>query len=90
MLAVIPVLRTLHYLAADSLTGAGKQNVRTAWQIAVAATNVVANLVLIPVWGVYGAIVSSIAADLGLAVVLWWAALRLVRGANRQRAVVGT
>ena len=90
LLAVIPVLRTLHYLAADSLTGAGKQNVRSAWQIAIAAMNVMANLVLIPVCGIYGAIVSSIAADLGLAVVLWWAALRLERGKALRRSVVTT
>jgi O-antigen/teichoic acid export membrane protein len=90
LLAVIPVLRTLHYLAADSLTGAGRQNVRTAWQIAIAAVNVAANFLLIPVWGIYGAIVSSIAADLGLAVVLWWAALRLVRSKTPRRTVVTT
>ncbi len=83
LLAVIPVLRTLHYLAADSLTGAGKQRVRTAWQVGTALANVAINFALIPVYGIHGAIVSSIIADLGLAIVLWWSALRLVRRAGR-------
>jgi O-antigen/teichoic acid export membrane protein len=87
LLAVIPVLRTLHYLAADSLTGAGRQGVRTAWQIGTALVNVGINVVLIPAYGVYGAIVSSILADLGLAVALWWAALLLVRRTNSARRV---
>jgi O-antigen/teichoic acid export membrane protein len=81
LLAVIPVLRTLHYLAADSLTGAGRQRVRTAWQVGTALVNVAINFMLIPVYGIYGAIASSILADLGLAVALWWAVLRLRRRA---------
>jgi O-antigen/teichoic acid export membrane protein len=83
LLAVIPVLRTLHYLAADSLTGAGRQGVRTLCQLGTAVANVGVNLVLIPAYGIHGAVVSSILADLGLAVVLWWVAARHVRHVAR-------
>jgi O-antigen/teichoic acid export membrane protein len=90
LLAVIPVLRTLHYLAADSLTGAGRQGVRTTCQIGTAVANVGINFVVIPVYGIYGAIASSIIADLGLAVALWWVALRYVRRVRRTPTQVVT
>ena len=70
-LAVIPFLRALHYLAADSLTGAGMQGIRTACQLGVAVLNIGLNLLLIPRFGLEGAIVSSIATDAALAFVLW-------------------
>lgn len=84
LLAVIPVLRTLHYLAADSLTGAGKQGVRTSVQVGAAVVTVAVNIVVIPVYGISGAIASSILADLGLAIVLWALALANVRQARRE------
>jgi O-antigen/teichoic acid export membrane protein len=71
MLAVIPVLRAVHYLAADALTGAGLQGVRTTAQIGIAVANVGLNLLLIPTLGVHGAVAASIACDAALAVALW-------------------
>jgi O-antigen/teichoic acid export membrane protein len=71
MLAVIPVLRALHYLAADALTGAGLQGVRTAVQFGVAGANMGLNLLLIPMLGVHGAVAASIVCDAALALVLW-------------------
>lgn len=71
LLSPLIFLKSLHYLAADALTGADKQNVRTLAQILVAAINVILNLILLPVFGVIGAIISSIACDLILAVLLW-------------------
>jgi len=62
-LALLPVLKTLHYFIADSLTGAGHQGTRTLFQIGVAAFNVLINLWLIPAYGWRGAAWSSIASD---------------------------
>lgn len=71
LLSPLVFLKSLHYLAADALTGAGKQGVRTLAQVCVAAINISLNLVLLPVFGVVGAIISSIACDFILAVFLW-------------------
>ncbi len=79
-LAVLPLLKVAHHLAADTLTGAGHQGARSAWQVAVAVVNVAANLVLIPAYGVSGAVASSIACDGLLAVALWAVVARRVRG----------
>jgi O-antigen/teichoic acid export membrane protein len=62
-LALLPVLKTIHYFTADALTGAGHQGTRTLIQIGVAVFNVLINLWLIPVYGWRGAAWSSIASD---------------------------
>jgi O-antigen/teichoic acid export membrane protein len=79
LLALIPVLRAVHYLAADALTGAGLQGVRTVAQLGVAGFNVALNVVLIPTLGVYGAVWTSIASDATLGVVLWVIVRRRLR-----------
>ncbi|HET7250546.1 MAG TPA: oligosaccharide flippase family protein [Gemmatimonadales bacterium] len=70
-LAVLPLLRAMHYFAADALTGAGHQELRTAAQIGVAVLNIALNLVLIPAYSWRGAAWASIASDGTLAVGLW-------------------
>ncbi len=75
-LAVLPLLKVAHYLAADTLTGAGHQGVRSAWQVGVAVVNVVLCLLLVPALGVGGAVVASLACDGLLAVGLWAVVLR--------------
>jgi O-antigen/teichoic acid export membrane protein len=70
-LALLPLLKALHYLAADTLTGAGYQGVRSFWQVIVALANVALNLVLIPAFSYRGAVVASLLSDGSLAVVLW-------------------
>jgi O-antigen/teichoic acid export membrane protein len=75
-LALIPLLRVVHYLAADALTGAGHQAARSGVQIGVAVLNVVLNLALIPRLGWRGAALTSIASDAALAVGLWLLVLR--------------
>lgn len=70
-LSLLPVLRAAHYLAADALTGAGYQGMRSAAQLAVAGANVLLNFVLIPVFGYWGAVYASIASDGVLAALLW-------------------
>jgi len=62
-LAILPVLKSLHYFYSDTLTSAGYQGVRTAVQAAVAVFNVLLNLWLIPAYSWLGAAWSSIASD---------------------------
>jgi len=62
-LALLPVLKVLHYFLSDSLTGAGFQGVRTCIQAGVALFNVLINLWIIPAYSWRGAAWSSIASD---------------------------
>ncbi|MGA2074195.1 MAG: oligosaccharide flippase family protein [Terriglobia bacterium] len=78
-LALLPVLKTLHYFIADALTGAGNQGTRTLIQIGVAAFNVLINLWIIPAYGWRGAAWSSIASDGLLALSLLLIATYLYR-----------
>lgn len=66
-LAVLPILKSIHYFFSDTLTGSGHQGVRTSVQLAIAALNVLANLWLIPAFSWRGAAWSSIASDAALA-----------------------
>jgi O-antigen/teichoic acid export membrane protein len=70
-LSVLPLLKAVHYLAADTLTGAGFQRARTVVQICVAMFNVGANLLLLPVWSWKGAVATSLATDALLGIALW-------------------
>ena len=70
-LAILPLLKTIHYFLADSLSGAGYQGIRAAGQIFVALTNVGLNFWLIPLYSWRGAAWSSIACDGLLAVVMY-------------------
>ena len=69
-LAVLPLLRAVHYLLADSLTGAGYQGVRSALQLLVAGVNVLINLWIVPAYSWRGAAWSSIGTDALLAVIV--------------------
>jgi O-antigen/teichoic acid export membrane protein len=70
-LAPIVLLKGLHYIAADTLTGADLQGYRSLTQIGVAALNVGLNFWLIPHQGWQGAVIASLASD-GLLMVLLW------------------
>jgi O-antigen/teichoic acid export membrane protein len=74
-LAALPLLRALHFLAADLLTGCGHQGLRTAVQVVVAFLNVGLNIVLIPMYSWGGAVAASLICD-GLMVVLLWTIVR--------------
>ena len=80
MLAALPLLRWIHYLAADSLTGAGHHGARTVCQIGVAMINVGLNLWLITAYSWAGAVMSSLICDGLLAVLLWGVVVAIVRG----------
>jgi O-antigen/teichoic acid export membrane protein len=62
-LAPLPLLKALHYFAADTLTGAGFQSLRSAVQISIAGVNVLLNLWLIPRYGWRGAAGASLVTD---------------------------
>lgn len=70
-LAPIVLLKTLHYFAADTLTGAGFQGLRTGAQIFVAIFNILINLWLLPLFSWRGAAWSSLLSDALLMVCLW-------------------
>lgn len=70
-LAPLPLLKALHYFAADTLTGAGFQGLRSAMQAIVATFNVLANMWLIPLYSWQGAAWSSLASDGFLVISLW-------------------
>jgi O-antigen/teichoic acid export membrane protein len=70
-LSPLPLLKTLHYFVADSLSGAGLQGLRTAVQVGVAVFNILLNLWLIPAYSWRGAAWSSLASDGLLAASLW-------------------
>ena len=64
-------LRTLHFFAADTLTGANYQSSRSAAQVMVAIFNGGLNFWLIPTYGWHGAIWATIASEFMLMVLLW-------------------
>ena len=72
-LALLPLLKSLHYVAADTLTGAHFQGLRSTIQAVVAIANVGFNLWLIPLFGWLGAAWTSIGCDASLAICLWLA-----------------
>jgi len=76
-LSLLPLLKTCHYFAADALTGAGHQALRTLVQLVIAIFNVLINLWLIPLYSWRGAAWSSLASDGLLAIALWSCALVL-------------
>jgi len=78
-LALLPILKTMHFFIADALTGAGHQGTRSFVQVGVAAFNVLINFWVIPAYGWRGAAGSSLASDGLLLLGLWLAALWLRR-----------
>ena len=67
-LSPLILLRTIHYLLSNCLTGADFQKLRSMLQLAVAGFNVLINLWLIPLYSWRGAAVGSLASDGLLAV----------------------
>ena len=70
-LALLPLLKAIHYFLADSLTGAGYQGLRSAAQVFVAILNIGLNLWLIPLYSWRGAAWSSLACDGSLAIAMY-------------------
>jgi O-antigen/teichoic acid export membrane protein len=78
-LSVLPVLKSVHYFLADTLTGADYQRLRSLIQVSVAVFNILINLWIIPAYSWRGAAWSSIASDGLLACTLGVAVLVLRR-----------
>jgi O-antigen/teichoic acid export membrane protein len=87
-LAILPMLKVVHFFLSDALAGAGYQGLRTFIQVAVAVFNVLINLWIIPIYSWRGAAWSSIASDALLACGIGAAALVLSR--RSQTATGGT
>jgi O-antigen/teichoic acid export membrane protein len=81
-LCLLPVFRSLHLGAGDTLTGAGYQRYRTAAQLGAAGLNFGLNLWLIPAYSWHGAAWSSLATDGGLAAGNWILLGLLIRREN--------
>jgi len=87
LLALIPVMRCVHWFLADALSGANAQGVRTAVQVGVAILNIGLNLIVLPRWSWVGAAWTSLASDAVLmvavyAIVQW----KLTTGARKTLA----
>ncbi|MDM9383471.1 oligosaccharide flippase family protein [Chlorogloeopsis sp. ULAP01] len=87
-LAPLLFLRAMHYFAADTLTGAGFQGMRSVIQVIVAVFNVLVNLWLIPLYSWRGSAWSSLASDtflmLGLGVLVAFLYQRQIKRLENQ------
>ncbi|WP_168709272.1 oligosaccharide flippase family protein [Arthrobacter sp. PAMC25564] len=92
LMAWLIILRALTFLAADALTGSGHQRYRTFVQVAVAVLNVFLNLYLIPSYGILGAVISTLACEAILGILLWCyigVGMKLKRTSGGRRAKRG-
>jgi O-antigen/teichoic acid export membrane protein len=71
--------KTMHIFAADTLTGANLQTVRSTTQVLVALLNGVLNFWLIPLYSWHGAIWATIISEFLLMVFLWGAVYKYSR-----------
>jgi len=91
-MSALIVLRALSFLAADTLTGSGHQTYRTSVQVGMAVANVAMNFYLLPLYGVGGAVISTLVCEALLGMFLWLyiaAQLRTQRIAEREKARKG-
>lgn len=84
-LCLLPVFRSLHLGAGDTLTGAGYQRYRTAAQLSAAGLNFGLNLWLIPAYSWHGAAWASLLTDGALAAANWILLGLLIRRENDSR-----
>jgi O-antigen/teichoic acid export membrane protein len=84
-LCLLPVFRSLHLGAGDTLTGAGYQRYRTAAQLCAAGLNFGLNLWLIPAYSWHGAAWASLVTDGSLAAGNWIILGLLIRRENNPR-----
>jgi O-antigen/teichoic acid export membrane protein len=78
-LALLPVLRALHYAWGSAITASASQWNRTATQFAAAALNLCLNALLIPRWSWRGAAVASLLTDAALALLSYGVLAHLLR-----------
>jgi O-antigen/teichoic acid export membrane protein len=87
-LALLPLLKSLHYFMGEALTGAGYQGVRTIMHVVVAVFNVLVNFWIIPAYGWRGAAWSSLASD-GLLAALMYGSVRVLTRLDANRGCSG-
>lgn len=85
-LAIVPLLMSLHRIAADSLTGAGRQAIRTQIEFFAAVLNVAVNILLVPVYSWRGAAIAIIFTELVLTMALGMTLWLAVRQGDRKPA----
>ena len=85
-LAILPMLKGVHFFLSDALAGAGHQGLRTSIHVGVAVFNILINLWIIPAYSWRGAAWSSIASDGLLACGLGAAVLVLCRRSQARTA----
>jgi len=71
LLALIPVMRCVHWFLADALSGANAQMLRTGIQVGVAFLNIGLNVVILPRWSWVGAAWTSLASDAALMIAVY-------------------
>ncbi|WP_166238564.1 oligosaccharide flippase family protein [Paenibacillus turpanensis] len=78
-LSIVPLLKSFHYFAADSLTGAGYQGFRSLAQIGAAVVSIGLNMFLIPMLAWKGAAITAIITNTVLSMTMWTGILYLTR-----------
>ena len=73
LLALIPVMRCVHWFLANALSGANAQGLRTVIQVGVALLNIGLNLLILPRWSWVGAAWTSLASDAVLVAAVYFA-----------------
>lgn len=71
LLALIPVMRCVHWFLADALSGANEHVLRAIIQVGVALLNIGLNLVVLPRWSWVGAAWTSLASDAALMIAVY-------------------
>jgi O-antigen/teichoic acid export membrane protein len=85
-LAPLTAIAAFQYLAADTLTGAGYQKIRSAIQVSAALLNILLNLWWIPVFSWKGAAWATLVAD-SLRLVCLWISILIIYRKTKQSEV---
>jgi O-antigen/teichoic acid export membrane protein len=82
VLALLPIIQSIHYVFSDALTAAGFQHIRTRLQWLVAAVYAVLAFALVPAFGWQGAVAVCLVSESLLAVLVVLAVRRQLRKAQ--------
>jgi O-antigen/teichoic acid export membrane protein len=88
-MSAIPFLKSMHFIASDTLSGAGFQGIRSIFILITAVVNIFANIWLIPLFSWKGAVWASLLANTFLMVALWTVVTgHYMREASRSRNIL--
>lgn len=85
LLSPLVLLRGISFLAADLLSAVGYHIFRTIVQLVLVAANIIMNIVLIPAYGISGAIISTLLCEALLATALW---ARIVHRTRKSQDII--